>query len=55
MSCGKRRYRSEIDAKIALTRIARTGDDSRRDKTPRRAYRCGTCKGWHLTSMGRNS
>lgn len=48
---GKRRFATEIDAKIALSRIDRAGDDQDRQKVPSRAYRCKSCKGWHLTSM----
>lgn len=42
---GKRRYRNRLDAKIALT------DTRRRDRRETRAYRCNTCRGWHLTSQ----
>lgn len=51
MSCAKRRYRSEIDAMIALSSAGNSHDG--RGKTERRAYRCPKCKGWHLTSKAR--
>ena len=49
--CTKIRYRDEIGAKFALA-STQAKDGSRRPKTERRAYRCPTCKGWHLTSKG---
>jgi hypothetical protein len=49
--CGRKlRYRDEIAAKMALATIA-AQDKSHRDKTEQRAYRCSRCRGWHLTSM----
>lgn len=49
-SCGKRRFRSELDAKIALATIERV-DDPKRAKLPQRAYSCPLCGGAHLTSQ----
>jgi hypothetical protein len=51
VSCTKRRYRSEIDAMIALSNAGNRHDG--RAKTESRAYRCPDCKGWHLTSKSR--
>lgn len=51
MTCAKRRYRDEIAAKLALTNVKQKGDA--REKTPRRAYQCPKCHGWHLTSRGK--
>ena len=48
--CGKKRFRDEIAAKLALSSIGRKTHE-RREKTERRAYRCPKCRGWHLTSM----
>ncbi len=45
--CRKRRYRSELDAKIALARVQ---VDPSRDRVERRAYLCW-CRRWHLTSQ----
>lgn len=45
----KRRYRDEIAAKVALSRIQSSNDDQLREFVPKRAYRCPNCKGWHLT------
>ena len=45
---GKRIFRSEDEAKRALSRI-RTSQDHR-DKTPDRFYKCPFCGGIHLTS-----
>lgn len=54
MKCAKVRYRTEIDAKIALSRAETTGarrsDEKRKEA---RAYRCPRCNGWHLTSQAR--
>ena len=49
MSCltGKVRYRDRIAATYALAVIQRREKERRREK---RAYRCDTCNGWHLTS-----
>ena len=49
VTCTKRRYRTRVDALIALAAI-QGRDDARRSKTESRAYRCPTCHGWHLTS-----
>lgn len=46
--CAKIRYRDHIAAKLALASLAHK--DKQREKTERRAYRCPTCRGWHLTS-----
>lgn len=50
---GKARFRTQLDAKLALMRISRMRDDSRQEKRPVRCYRCH-CGGWHLTSWPRN-
>lgn len=42
---GKVRFRTEVDAMLALARRAH------RDKGEIRQYRCPFCKGWHLTSQ----
>lgn len=49
MTClsGKRRYRDRIGAQLALAVIRHRGNNKRRET---RAYRCPTCRGWHLTS-----
>jgi hypothetical protein len=47
MVCRKHRYRDEAAALVDLARIAYTSTSS---KVPVRAYRCGECHGWHLTS-----
>jgi hypothetical protein len=41
----KVRFRSDLDAKIALARRQWA------DKGERRSYRCPFCRGWHLTSQ----
>lgn len=46
---GKRRWRTRLDAKIALADINRRDRQQRREQ---RAYRCPICNGWHLTSRG---
>lgn len=47
---GKIRYRTHLDAKLALLRTTRN-TDSRRAKDEKRAYSCPDCRGWHLTSL----
>lgn len=44
----KVQFYSELDAKIALA------GRRFRDKGEKRAYRCGFCRGWHLTSQELN-
>lgn len=45
--CGtKKRFRDDIAAKFAMTRMDTTATETR----PIRAYKCPICKGWHLTS-----
>lgn len=51
MKCPKRRYRSRVDALIAMSSI-QGRDNSTRSKSERRAYKCPQCRGWHLTSKG---
>lgn len=48
-ACGKRRYRDELAAKLALATVQRQ-DKTKRPKTEARVYRCDQCKAWHLTS-----
>lgn len=50
--CVKVRYRTEVDAKIAMANIG-AKDNPARAKTERRAYRCPKCAGWQLTSKRR--
>jgi hypothetical protein len=54
MCTGKTRFRDELAAKMCLARLQRIGDDAQRAKTPRRAYRCPRCRGWHLTALARH-
>lgn len=51
--CGKRRYRTELEAKIALAGVQRRRE-TRHDtgKEERRYYRCPACAGYHLTAKG---
>ena len=49
--CVKARFVTEDAADDQLQQIART--DGIRTKRPVRAYHCGHCGGWHLTSMTR--
>ncbi len=44
---GKRRFRDHDEAMQALRHITRHSD---RNRLPVRAYECGKCQGWHLTS-----
>lgn len=47
--CRKVRYRDRVAALLALAGT-RSTRHTRRPKAERSAYRCPTCKGWHLTS-----
>ena len=47
--CVKTRYRTRVDALMALASIQAT-DNPRRWKHERRVYECRRCRGWHLTS-----
>lgn len=49
MTCRKLRYRDRIAAQLALAQVIRQ-DKPHRQKTEARAYRCPSCRGWHLTS-----
>lgn len=44
----KARYRDELDAMIALANMS---SDDRAKRREQRAYRCPSCRGWHLTSQ----
>ena len=48
LKCTKAKYRSEPDAVFAINKIA---DTSKRKHIPVRAYLCGKCGLWHLTSQ----
>lgn len=48
--CRKRRFRDEIAAKLAIATIGRK-DNAGRPKKECRAYFCGSCRGWHITSV----
>ena len=45
---GKLRYRSELDAKLALLDCSGRRASSRREE--KAVYQCPFCRGWHLTS-----
>lgn len=47
--CGKRKYRSRMDAMLALANTQGSRRSNRRNE--KRIYRCPDCGGWHLTSM----
>ena len=49
-SCGKVRFRTELDAKIALSGARRQRRGSTQAKDVRRYYLCPQCHGYHLTS-----
>lgn len=48
--CAKQRFRTKLDAKLALAKI-QAKDKSWRPKMEKRFYWCQPCSGWHLTSM----
>jgi hypothetical protein len=47
-NCTKTQYMSETFANIEIKRIRST---SKREKIPKRAYKCDDCGYWHLTSL----
>lgn len=51
---GKRIYRSELEAMLALTNTGRRRQERRRFNEVR-CYRCQGCRGWHLTSEPRRT
>lgn len=51
--CGKVRYRDQKEAQRALHLIL--SSDDKRTRTPKRAYECPGCKGWHLTRQGKKN
>lgn len=56
MRCHKIRYRTEVDAKIALSSTAYAANKNSSEKRKEsRIYRCPRCAGFHLTSQGRRS
>jgi hypothetical protein len=54
MACReKRRYRTKLDAEIALSRVDAATAGAHDTQRPVRVYRCPHCRGWHLTSQAR--
>jgi hypothetical protein len=47
---GKRRWTSESDALLMLLEVQNYRRAKGAERIERRAYRCGQCNGWHLTS-----
>ena len=53
-NCGKVDYASRVEAELVLSRITRQEAPKKIGRlTPGRAYQCGRCGGWHLTSQRR--
>ena len=52
-TCTKHKYRTKIDAKIALSRTEFKQNRGNKKRNEVRVYRCVPCKAWHLTSEGR--
>ena len=52
--CRKRRFRTRIDAQMALLRTQAKADRGHPRRHERRYYRCPHCAGWHLTSRERS-
>lgn len=50
-ACKKIRYRSELDAKIALSRTFRMRKNVQNSHEEERYYQCRRCRGWYLTSL----
>ena len=51
MCKGKRRYSNRVTAELELQRLQENYGHVR--DTPKRVYRCPTCKGWHMTRWGK--
>ena len=51
MTCNKSKFRTEIDAEIALEYIRNVRKRHRREKHPVRYYHCEYCNNYHLTSQ----
>ena len=54
MNCVKRKFRTEIDAELALEYIRNVKKRYRREKHPIRYYHCEYCGSYHLTSQPAN-
>lgn len=50
ITCKKRAFRTEIDAKIVLAKV-QWQDKSHRRAVEKRSYKCNLCNKWHLTSQ----
>ena len=48
--CAKKKFKTRLDALIALSNIQRI-DNPARPRMERRAYQCPICGKWHLTSQ----
>ncbi len=53
-SCGKVRFRDELDGKIALMKAQRARDRRGDPVVEKRVYPCRRCHGYHLTSQPLN-
>ena len=54
MNCVKRKYKTEIDAELALEYLKDVRKIHRREKHPIRHYYCHHCSNYHLTSQPAN-
>jgi len=54
MNCVKRKFKTEIDAELALEYIRNVKKRYRREKHPIRYYHCEYCGCYHLTSQPAN-
>lgn len=54
MNCIKRKFKTEIDAELALEYIKDVKKKYRREKHPVRYYHCEYCNNYHLTSKPAN-
>lgn len=54
--CNKIIYETRSEADKAINELAKIPSTSRYKigVKPHRSYRCGECKGWHITSMSKN-
>ncbi len=49
--CSKRRFRTDLDAKIALMKAQRSADRHGHLVVEKRHYFCSRCRSFHLTSQ----
>lgn len=49
-NCSKRKYKDRAEALSALYQVTKARDKGSKERKERRAYFCGRCNSWHLSS-----